>query len=76
MGLFISSDEIQELTGFKKKSLQIKQLKKLGIPFQVNRLGIPIVLQDSVQQALSNNNLRKTGAQSIDLNSLSRIGAR
>lgn len=76
MGLFISTEELQELTGFKKKSLQIQQLQRSGIPFEVNRLGAPIVLQDSVRQVLSGSNLRNYGSKSIDLEALSRIGAR
>ena len=76
MGMFMATEEIQELTGFKKKSLQIQQLQTLGIPYQVNRLGAPVVLKTSVEDALSGSTLRKPRSKSIDLKSLGNIGTR
>lgn len=76
MGMFMATEEIQELTGFKKKSLQIQQLQTFGIPYQVNRLGAPVVLKTSVEEALSDSTLRKSRSTSIDLKSLGNIGTR
>ena len=41
--LFLDDDELQKLTGRCFKSLQIKQLKRMLIPFHVNALGHPVV---------------------------------
>lgn len=76
MGMFMAPEEVQELTGFKKKSLQIQQLQTLGIPYQVNRLGAPVILKSSVEEALSRSTLRKPRSKSIDLKSLRNIGTR
>ena len=76
MGMFMATEEIQELTGFKKKSLQIQQLQTPGIPYQLNRFGSPVVLKTSVEVALSGSSLRKPRSKSIDLKSLGNIGTR
>jgi len=70
MSLFVSRDELQELTGFKKKSLQIKQLSNFGIPFEVNRLGSPVVLRSAIEDTLSGTKLPKKRSKSINLESL------
>lgn len=41
--LFLSREEIIQLTAYKHKSQQKDWLAKQGIPFMVNRLGDPIV---------------------------------
>lgn len=41
--LFLSDQELIELTGRHFKSLQIKQLKRMLIPFHINALGKPVV---------------------------------
>ncbi|AWL10817.1 hypothetical protein HMF8227_00310 [Saliniradius amylolyticus] len=74
--MFISRDELQELTGYKKKSLQVQQLQDFGIPFEVNRLGAPIVLRSSVEDALSISKSPKRRTHSINLKSLHEAKAR
>lgn len=39
MSLFISPDDLKELTGFTVKEKQIAQLRRMGIPFFVNGCG-------------------------------------
>jgi len=55
MGLFLTSIEVRELTGFAYKAKQIEQLRRMGIAFFVNGCGRPIVavatIEGSKQQA-------------------------
>lgn len=46
--LFLDDDELQKLTGRCFKSLQIRQLKRMLIPFHVNALGQPVVTRAAV----------------------------
>jgi len=48
MALFLTQDQVQELTGFKLKSRQIDYLRDEGIPFRVNGLGLPIVVESDL----------------------------
>ena len=48
MELFLSSAELVFLTGYKKKSLQIRHLTKNEIFFRINSLGQPVVARSSV----------------------------
>lgn len=41
--LFLTEAEVEDLTGFKQKKKQAMHLMSMGIPFQVNRSGRPIV---------------------------------
>jgi len=43
MGMFLTSDELAELTGRKIKSKQIEALRRMGLPFHVNAVGKPVV---------------------------------
>jgi hypothetical protein len=49
MSLFITPDEVRELTGFALKAKQIDQLRRMGIPFFVNGCGRPIVTVAAVE---------------------------
>lgn len=40
---FLSKEDVAILTGAKIKSKQIAQLRKMGLPFWVNALGVPVV---------------------------------
>ncbi len=42
-GLFLSAEEIEQLTGYKRKSDQCKRLRDMHIAFHTNRLGVPVV---------------------------------
>lgn len=44
--MFLTEEELRELTGAKNKSLQIEQLCIQGIPYTVNRTGHPRVMRE------------------------------
>ena len=46
--MFLSPDEIEHLTGYKRKAGQREQLAHMGIHFYVNKLGRPIVLREAL----------------------------
>ena len=47
--VFLSTQELVQLTGRKVKSKQIDALRKMGIPFFVNALGHPVVARVAVE---------------------------
>ncbi|MNY72830.1 hypothetical protein D3C86_2114780 [compost metagenome] len=47
--MFLSDDELAELTGRKVKSKQIEQLKKRGVPFYVNASGRAVVVRSVLE---------------------------
>lgn len=47
--MFLTKDEIATLTARKIKSLQIEQLRKMGIPFWVNAVGRPVVARAVIE---------------------------
>jgi hypothetical protein len=44
MGLFLTSDQLEDLTDAKRRDLQIAWLEKNGWEFEISRLGNPEVL--------------------------------
>lgn len=46
---FLEESEIAVLTGRKMKSLQIKALRVMGVPFRVNATGHPVVCRSHVE---------------------------
>lgn len=53
---FLSKSEIEFLTGRKNKSLIIKQLNIMGIPFKENANGYPVVRRDYDSHSKRTNN--------------------
>ena len=49
MSLFLNSDELIELTGRKRASLQIAELKRMLIPYRVNAIGHPVVTRVAIE---------------------------
>ncbi len=47
--LFLTSDELRELTGYAIKARQIAQLRTMGIAFRVNGCGRPVVTRAAVE---------------------------
>jgi hypothetical protein len=47
--MFLTPQDIAELTGRKIKKLQVEQLRKMGIPFYVNAVGRPIVVRSVLE---------------------------
>jgi biotin operon repressor len=49
MSLFLTPQELRDLTGFSIKAKQIEQLRRQGIPFFVNGHGRPVVTVAAVK---------------------------
>lgn len=49
MGMFLTADELVELTGRKIKSKQIEALRRMGLPFHVNAVGKPVVAAATIE---------------------------
>lgn len=49
MGLFLTQEELVELTGRKIKSKQIEVLRRMGLPFWVNALNAPVVPRVAIE---------------------------
>jgi hypothetical protein len=49
MSMFLSSQDISELTGRKTKSKQIEALLRMGLPFWVNAIGRPVVTVTAIE---------------------------
>lgn len=47
--MFLTKDEVAELTGRKTKSKQVEQLRKMAIPFWVNALDAPVVPRSAIE---------------------------
>lgn len=49
--LFLTKEQIAELTGRKVKKLQLEQLKRMHVPFRVNASGAPVVCRSAVESS-------------------------
>jgi len=49
MSIFLAQDDVAILTGKKKKSCQVDQLRTMGIPFHINAAGRPIVTVSTLE---------------------------
>lgn len=49
MGVFLTPDDLAELTGRRMKSKQIEVLRRMGLPFHVNASGKPVVATAAVE---------------------------
>lgn len=47
--LFLTADELRQLTGFSLKAKQIAQLRIMGIAFRVNGCGKPVVTRAAIE---------------------------
>lgn len=47
--MFLTPDELAELTGRKIKSKQIEALRRMGLPFHVNAVGKPVVSAAAIE---------------------------
>jgi hypothetical protein len=48
MTTFLSTEEIEALTGYKQHSKQVQHLKRQRIPFHTNKSGHPIVTREAI----------------------------
>lgn len=49
MAMFLTAEELAELTGRKIKSKQIEALRRMGLPFHVNAVGKPVVPASAIE---------------------------
>ena len=47
--LFLTHDEVAELTGRRRKSLQIAQLRRMCVIFRVNACGQPVIARSAIE---------------------------
>ena len=47
--LFLTAQELRELTGYTVKARQIDQLRTMGIAFRINGCGRPVVTRSAVE---------------------------
>lgn len=60
--VFLSTQELVQLTGRKVKSKQIEALRQMGIPSFVNALGRPVVARVAVEGRMQNSGERVSRA--------------
>ena len=58
--MFLETDELEALTGYRRKADQRTQLGHMGIPFFTNRHGRPLVVREVLRQSCN------TGKRKID----------
>lgn len=51
MGIFLTAEEMAELTGYKRHGKQIEALRQMGIPCRINARGRPIVTRSVIEGA-------------------------
>lgn len=61
MGIFLTAEEMAELTGYKRHSKQIEALRQMGIPCRINARGRPIVTRSVIEGAAAGVNPRGRG---------------
>lgn len=49
MSIFLTCEDVAELTGRKNKSKQIEALRRMGLPFHVNAVGKPVVSVSAIE---------------------------
>jgi hypothetical protein len=49
MTIFLSDEDLRELTGYAHKAKQVAQLRRMGLPFFVNAAGRPVVALAAVE---------------------------
>lgn len=47
--MFLTKEEVAELTGRKTKSKQVEQLRKMAIPFWLNAVGAPVIARSTIE---------------------------
>lgn len=52
--MFMTSDELAELTGYRQPSKQVAMLRRQGVPFHVNAAGHPKVARAIIERSSSN----------------------
>ena len=61
MGIFLTAEEMAELTGYKRHGKQIEALRQMGIPCRINARGRPVVTRSVIEGAAAGVNPRVRG---------------
>lgn len=61
MGIFLTAEEMAELTGYKRHGKQIEVLRQMGVPCRINARGRPIVTRSVIEGAAEGANPRGRG---------------
>lgn len=70
---FLTNKELCELTEYKRRPEQRRELMRLGIRFEISRTGRPLVLKETVIELLSGKPKHEKGFVAPDLKALERI---
>ncbi len=68
--MFLTLDELTQLTGYERKGDQRKVLGRMGIRFVVNAKGVPIVSRAAVEEQLGG---RSSGPALPDFEALAEV---
>lgn len=60
MTTFLTTEEVKQLTGYARKTKQIQQLKKMGIPFFISATNRPIISRSVIDGNPKNAKPQKT----------------
>lgn len=75
MELFLTKDELVQLTGRKQRQKQLQQLGQMHIPFFCDAFGWPKVLRKTIDGSNEMHKADRTGAvQSINIDKLNSAG--
>ena len=61
MGIFLTAEEMAELTSYKRHGKQIEVLRQMGVPCRINARGRPIVTRSVIEGAAEGVNPRGRG---------------
>lgn len=63
--MFLTKDELRQLTGVARKAGQIVQLRKMGIAFYINAIGEPIVAKATIEMGVAKHDNVKTWSPKV-----------
>lgn len=49
MGMFLTAEDLADLTGRNNRKLQVEALKKMGLPLWINAIGRPVVPKTAIE---------------------------
>jgi hypothetical protein len=57
--MFLTKEELRQLTGLARKAGQIAQLRRMGVAFYINAIGEPIVAKVTIEGGIIKNDVAK-----------------
>lgn len=71
--MFLTKEDLQQLTGYKLSKKQTEWLRRSGISFIVNKFGNPMVLESHINSLLNNNDYSKLKTLGPDREGLKKM---